>query len=133
MELILIRKYHPIATNGRIIRSGLAAIICYTIELPWLNNKHRVSCIPEGRYEIRMRYSLKYRSHMQLMDVKERELILIHPANNAVKELKGCIAPVSKLTGEGKGSRSRLAFEKLKILISTTLKEKEPVFITIKS
>lgn len=37
--------------------------------------------------------------------VAGRSFILIPPANDAQKELRGCIAPVSILTAEGKGLR----------------------------
>jgi hypothetical protein len=65
--------------------------------------------------------------------VPDRSWILIHPANDAKTQLKGCIAPVTQLTGPGKGSESRLANEKLKALVLEALERKEKVFITIKS
>lgn len=130
MEIELIRQYYPAGTNGEMKYKG--RLLCYTIELPWLNNKPTVSCIPEGRYRIKMRYSLKHKTHMQLEGVSGRDLILIHPANDAVKELKGCIAPVSQLTGMGKGNLSRSAFEALRNMLLKYV-DKEPVFITIKS
>ena len=52
-----------------------------------------------------------------MINVKNRKYILLHPANNALKELNGCIAPVSQITGEGRGNESRKAFEKLKNLV----------------
>jgi hypothetical protein len=67
-----------------------------------------------------------------LKDVPGRALILIHPANNALAELRGCIAPVSLLTGEGTGTGSRKAFSRLLKLVTAAL-ESGPVFITIKS
>ena len=85
--------------------------------MPWRNNKARVSCIPEGKYKIRKRYSAKFKWHLELINVKNRKYILLHPANNALKELNGCIAPVSQITGEGRGNESRKAFEKLKNLV----------------
>lgn len=48
------------------------------------------------------------------MDVRQRTAILIHAANDAMKELQGCIAPVTVLTGEGRGSQSRAALNLLK-------------------
>jgi C4-dicarboxylate transporter len=57
-------------------------------------------------------------------------LILIHPANNAKKELKGCIAPVTSLTGIGTGSASRFAFEKLIAKIFSAMKT-QTVFLTL--
>jgi hypothetical protein len=68
-----------------------------------------------------------------VLNVKGRDGILIHPANDAKKELRGCIAPVTELNGPGKGSQSRLANEKLKALVQEALARNEKVFITIKS
>ena len=130
MELTLTRTYRPEGTNG-ILRDGNQFIV-YTIELPWQENKPGVSCIPEGRYELVKRFSIKYQWHYWLKDVPNRSLILIHPANDARKELRGCIAPVTFVTGIGKGSRSKLAFKKLSIVIDAAMKRKEMVFITIK-
>jgi hypothetical protein len=48
-------------------------------------------------------------------------------------ELKGCIAPVSFITGVGKGIRSRLALESLTSLVYGALDQHDFVFITIKS
>ena len=107
--------YFPEGTNGVLSLNGKE--ICKTIELPWRNNKARVSCIPEGKYKIRKRFSAKFKWHLELINVKNRKYILLHPANNALKELNGCIAPVSQITGEGRGNESRKAFEKLKNLV----------------
>ena len=115
MEIVLERMYFPEGTNGVLSVNGKE--ICKTIELPWRNNKTRVSCIPEGKYKIRKRFSAKFNWHLELINVKNRKYILLHPANNALKELNGCIAPVSQITGEGRGNESRKAFEKLKNLI----------------
>jgi hypothetical protein len=131
MELELIRTYFPNGTNGELLNKGER--ICFTIELPWLSNKSQVSCIPEGRYELQKRYSDRYEWHLQLKDVRNRLLILIHPANDAVKELKGCIAPVSILSSEGKGLSSRMAFYKLNYIVYQAMIREEKVFLIIKS
>ncbi|MBS1565314.1 MAG: hypothetical protein JST39_13050, partial [Bacteroidetes bacterium] len=82
MELELRRTYLPGGTNGEIISSGVR--VCYTIELPWLDNLPQVSCIPEGRYELKKRYSPKFKNHLQVANVPGRDYILIHPANDAI-------------------------------------------------
>jgi hypothetical protein len=128
MELELFRTYDPEGTNGE-----LKLVVCNTIELPWLQNQRNVSCIPEGRYELRKRFIKKFGLHLLVVDVPGRSWILIHPANDAKTQLKGCIAPVTQLTGPGKGNESRLANEKLKALVLEALERKEKVFITIKS
>lgn len=131
MELELNRAYDPDGTNGE-LRSG-ADLICFTIELPWLQNQHNISCIPEGRYELRKRFVEKFGLHLLVVDVPDRSWILIHPATDAKTQLRGCIAPVTQLTGPGKGSESSLANEKLKALVLAALEQKEKVFVTIKS
>ena len=67
----------------------------HTLELPYLDNRIRVSAISEGKYEVIKRvgtdsYSLSY-DHFHILDVENRSWILIHRANY-VSELKGCIA-----------------------------------------
>jgi hypothetical protein len=130
MELELLRTYDPMGTNGKILLHG--SLISYCIELPWKNNHAQVSCIPQGSYELEKRWSPKFLRHLQVMHVKDRDCILIHPANDALHELKGCIAPVSFLTGPGKGIGSRVALKKLTDLILAELDQSKPVFLTIK-
>ncbi len=131
MELELIRTYYPAGTNGKILFQD--RLMVYTIELPWKDNLARVSCIPEGNYGLVKRFNNRFQWHLQVMDIMHRTGILIHPANDALQELKGCIAPVSFLTGVGKGLRSRLALESLTSLVYGVLDQHESVFITIKS
>lgn len=109
--LVLKRIYLSTAVHGELTLNGKH--IAYTIELPWRENKKRISCIPEGIYILRKRYSEKFKWHFVLLDVPNRSCILIHPANDAQKELQGCIAPVTKITGEGKGILSRKALQVL--------------------
>lgn len=130
MELVLKRTYFPKGTNGEIYSNE--QLVCESIELPWQENKKIVSCIPEGRYEIVARFNKKHGAHLSLNSVPNRSLILIHSANNAMKELEGCIAPVTVLIGEGLGKSSRLATNKLRILVYEGFAKGEQVFITIK-
>ena len=131
VKLELIRSYYPEGTNGHIYAGG--GLVCHSIELPWKDNQHQVSCIPEGNYAIRRRYSQKFGWHLEVKGVPNRSNILIHPANDALHELKGCIAPVTQLSGAGKGERSRLAMEKLCALLFPVLENKTTLLITIKS
>ena len=131
MELELIRKYFPKGTNGEILLNGKR--VCSSIELPWLENKKRVSCIPEGRYELTKRYSQRFGWHLLVNNVVNRDYILIHAYNDALKESKGCIAPVSVCTAEGKGSNSRLSLKKLLAVSYPELEKGNKIFITIKT
>jgi hypothetical protein len=131
MELELIRTYLPKGTNGEILLNGKR--LCSSIELSWLENKKRVSCIPEGRYELTKRYSQRFGWHLLVNNVVNRDYILIHAYNDALKESKGCIAPVSVCTVAGKGNNSRLSLKKLLAVTYTELEKGNKIFITIKS
>ena len=131
MVLELSRTYFPDGTNGKLESEG--KLICLTIELPWKNNETKVSCIPEGKYFIKKRYSKKFQWHLEVLDVKNRSFILFHPANNALQELNGCIALVTKFSGPGLGLMSRKAFSKLKNLVNPILDKNESVELIIKS
>jgi hypothetical protein len=131
MVLVLNRIYFPKGTQGVLEWNG--TIVCYTIELPWLQNQQRISCIPEGEYVLKKRFSPKFKWHLHLRNVPGRDLILIHPANDAATELLGCIAPVTHHTGIGKGSFSRKALEKLKALVYVALDRNEEVKIIVQS
>ena len=131
MVLELTRTYFPEGTNGKLECNCNS--ICNTIELPWRKNEKRVSCIPEGKYFIKKRYSNRFKWHIEIIDVENRSSILFHPANNALQELNGCIAPVTKLSGPGLGLMSRKAFEKLESLVYKAIDASESVALIIKS
>jgi hypothetical protein len=79
---------------------------CKTIELPWLDNKHMISCIPDGTYKLVKHTSPRWGRCLKVMDVPDRTDILIHPGNYAgsinpktgKSDLLGCIAPGEKFT-----------------------------------
>ncbi len=129
MELVLMRTYHPQGTNGVLYSQN--GLICNTIELPWCDNKRNVSCIPEGRYELAPRETATRGKHLLVKGVPDRSYILLHSANNALLQLRGCIAPVSQLEGAGKGGDSRVALAKLVALTYPVFAAKEPVWLII--
>ncbi len=111
MEVVLHRIYLDEATHGLLEINGRP--FCMTLELPWAANQRSISCIPEGEYVLRRRYSPRFKEHFELVDVPNRSYILIHPANNAQRDLRGCIAPVTELMAPGWGNRSKIAMSKL--------------------
>jgi hypothetical protein len=131
MNLVLSRTYFAEGTNGKLECEG--RLICCTIELPWEANEESVSCIPEGNYVLRKRYSQKFQWHIEVVDVKNRCFILFHPANNALIQLRGCIAPVTKFSGPGLGLQSRQAFIKLKKLVYSVLEQEKKVLLIVQS
>lgn len=82
-------KYEDKQTLG--VMHYLGSEICVTLELAWLDNNQRVSCIPLGKYKVVRRQSPKYGMHFHLTNVPGRSLILIHQANYHY-QLLGCIA-----------------------------------------
>lgn len=131
MQLVLYRSYLTQGTNGALFCNG--RFICHTIELPWKKNERNISCIPEGKYTIAPRFSERFKHHFIVKGVPERQMILVHPANHAMEELEGCIAPVTFLNGIGKGAYSRRAMDQLLSMVHQGLERKEHIQITIKS
>ncbi len=62
---------------------------CYTLELPWKDNKRNLSCIPEGTYKVSTRYSPKYGLVYHIKEVSNRSYILIHSGNYGGDITKG--------------------------------------------
>ena len=131
MELVLERSYHQEGTNGSLFLNN--RFLCFTIELPWVDNRKMESCIPEDSYKLEARYSKKFGNHLFVKNLPNRQLILLHSANYAKKELRGCIAPVSELVGIGRGSNSRAAMQKVLSLCHQAFDRKEEVVLTIKN
>ncbi len=131
MTVLIQRTYFEEGTNSALFLNGL--FMGFAIELPWLNNKQVISCIREGEYKLKARYSAKFGHHLHILDVLDRGLILLHPANDAKRELQGCIAPVTQLTGIGKGTNSKLLHQKLVSLCYQAFDRNEKVQLIIKS
>jgi hypothetical protein len=131
MELQMQRSYFKEGTNSVLFINGV--FFGFTIELPWNDNTRGKSCIPEGTYFLKARFSKKFKHHLVLENVDQRSLIIIHAANDATLELKGCIAPVTYLTGIGKGLYSKPLLDKLLSRCYQAFERKEIIELTIKS
>lgn len=64
--------------------------LCVTLERPWLDNQHDVSCIPEGTYQCIPHNSQAHPNTWEIMGVPDRTAILIHEANT-IADLLGCV------------------------------------------
>ena len=69
----------------------------YILELPDKDNKRRISRIPAGKYKCVKRFSEKYKHHFHVLDVPDRDYILIHSGNYHT-HTKGCLLPGSGIT-----------------------------------
>jgi hypothetical protein len=88
-----------------------------SLELPWLNNQRRISCIPLGTYKCKQHRSPKFGRTLWLQDVPNRSEILIHSGNYHTQIL-GCILIGKDLKDINKDgyldvTRSRVAMKEL--------------------
>lgn len=79
-----IGKLFLLNKNGGIIKEW------DSLELPWLNNQRRISCIPEGEYIAIKHKSPKFGQSLWLQNVPNRSEILIH-RGNFYRDILGCI------------------------------------------
>ena len=129
MTIELQRLYRDCWTEGTISINGI--LLCRSVELGWANNERNVSCVPEGVYPVAIIQHPKFGECLQVSGVKGRSGILVHVANDAQKELRGCVAPVFSLSGNGKGQYSRLAL--IYIIENLKISGEMEHFIEIKS
>ena len=90
-------------------------MFCDTLELPYLDNQRRISCIPEGEYPVRIRLPRESATrdymHLLVKDVPNRDYILFH-IGNFPKNTKGCIL-VGQSRKQDRVNNSTLAMDLL--------------------
>ena len=110
------------------------ALVCKTMELPWLDNKNSVSCIPEGTYTVIKQPAKPSRNYpyFRIPTVKGRSGILLHRITY-VKDLRGCIGVGSRfadLNGDkvpdmtGSGVKLQWMIDNLPDTFTLTIKKK---------
>jgi hypothetical protein len=104
MKLSIDRTYEEKQTKGYAAVFDVEGTVIFTfdtLELPWKDNQKRISCIPKGVYDCRVRLAEQSASrdytHLIVDDVPNRSYILFHRGNSA-KDSRGCI-----LTGMMRG------------------------------
>jgi len=104
------------ATFGVLIHDGVPFAV--SLELPWLENRRDISCIPVGTYICKRYQSNTHGDTFRIMDVPDRGCILFH-IGNRVRETKGCTLvgeKYGKLYGEdailasGDGFREMMSY-----------------------
>jgi hypothetical protein len=123
MEFKLERQeYTNLSTIGSIYLDG--DFICYSLELPYIDNQPFISCIPPDDYDLVPHNSDRHPNHFALIGGtvshfpepgKERSTILIHKGNFP-HEINGCIA-VGELKDRNQVIGSKAAFDRLMELI----------------
>lgn len=86
----------------------------FSLELPWKDNKRKLSCIPAGVYVAKLRQSPRFGKVYHLQNVAGRSYILIHSGNYAGdvelgyrSHVEGCIL-LGKRVGLLDGQRAVL-------------------------
>lgn len=93
INLLIIRDtFTEESTIGELFLNGER--MCDTLENPYINNERNISCIPVGKYKVRIRLASESASrdylHLLVEDVPNRDYILFHRGNTA-KDTSGCI------------------------------------------
>ncbi len=81
------RSHHSDCTLGRL---SFGDYQCFTLELPWLGNQVRISCIPPGVYEAKKIISPSLGECIDILNVPGRTYIRIHKGN-FTRQILGCI------------------------------------------
>ena len=95
MKICLERKFGAFQTIGDVYvydEKNRLKYRCVSLELPWLQNQRRVSCIPAGTYNVIKHPSPKFGNSFWVLDVPGRSEILWHHGNFKDDTL-GCILP----------------------------------------
>ena len=114
IELVLVRDtFSELSTLGELFLNGER--MCDTLENPWLDNQRNISCIPEGKYDVRIRLPRESATrdymHLLVKDVIDRDYILFHIGNRP-SDTRGCIL-VGLSSSQDFVNNSRLAMDLL--------------------
>lgn len=91
MEVQLSRIYQDDCTIGILeCTKGNQKFRCFTLELPYRNNKSNISCIPRGEYPCYKTVSPKFGDCLAVDEVNGRSFIRIHKGNFTY-QIEGCI------------------------------------------
>ena len=93
VSLVLIRDtFTKESIIGKLYVDG--EMFCDTLELPYKDNQRRISSIPIGVYNVRLRYPRESGTrdylHLLVQDVPNRDFILVHRGNKS-SDSRGCV------------------------------------------
>ena len=97
----------------------------WTAECPWNQNQRFTSSIPDGQYALSCFDSVAHPNCWQIIDVPDRDGILIH-VGNSVADVTGCVAVGLTRTGSNVWNSS----DALR-LMNTEINREEPHIIRI--
>ncbi len=107
-----------------------------TLERPWKDNQHGISCIPANTYLCVWAYMPSHKKwHYQITDVPDRDAVFIHSVN-FVGDLRGCVAVGTEprdinADGEIDLAGSRVALDRLEKYMRDENGNQENFMLTI--
>lgn len=90
MNVRLIRYYSGIQATLGILKFPVVHQPIFTLELPWLDNQHDISCIPIGVYDVIPHNSIDHPNTFEISNVPNRTGVLVH-VGNVPSNFKGCV------------------------------------------
>ena len=105
-ELVLQREKADPVVRGT--KGHFVGIDIYTLELPWLDNKKGVSCIPTGTYPMEWTWSPRHKKEYWRIYVPGRRGILIH-RGNYLRDTSGCVLVGKRIFANSKTSEYEIA------------------------
>lgn len=87
----LVRFAHLASAEVGVLLADSVEVRIWSLELPWLDNRRDISCIPAGMYKLRRWSSVRHRVALEVVgEEPKRSDVLIHPLNKP-SESRGCI------------------------------------------
>ena len=94
MKLVIVRTLdngtQTIGQGFILDKFGRVLFSFKTLELSYKNNARKISSIPCGNYKLIKRHSPKFKNHFHILNVPNRDYILIH-SGNFFTDILGCI------------------------------------------
>lgn len=110
MDITIIRasESDDVPQLGMMLIDGAPRFL--TLELPWRDNQHDISCIPLGKYVCKKFNSTKFGLTFEVRNVPNRSGILFHAGNEAA-DTHGCILLGNRLVQPDFISGSKVSLE----------------------
>lgn len=97
-------KTQSIGSVSVLDSKGKTIFSCKSLERGWNNNERNVSCVPKGRFTIKLEWSNRFKSRLwELKNVPNRSECKFHSANYW-NQLNGCVAlglELKDINGDG--------------------------------
>ena len=92
IDRLAVDKTQAVGVATVLNAKGKPIFTCKSLERGWNNNERMISCVPKGRYTIKLEWSNRFGANLwELKNVPNRSECKLHSANYW-HELNGCLA-----------------------------------------